>query len=57
VPSTEERPMTIRMPDFGDRLSDEEVATLATFVRGAWHNTAPAVTADTVARLRNESGG
>ena len=51
VPSTTVRPYSLRMPDFGHRLSDEEVAELATFLRSAWSNSAAAVTpADVTAR-------
>ncbi|NIZ03118.1 cytochrome c [Thalassospira lucentensis] len=52
LPSTEKRPARLAMPDFGHRLSDEEVAELATFVRQGWSNDAPAVTADQVAAIR-----
>jgi mono/diheme cytochrome c family protein len=52
LPSTEERPMRLRMPGFAHRLSDDEVAALASFVRSAWSNTAVAVTAETVAEHR-----
>src|SRR5699024_3754760 len=40
LPSTKIRPMRLRMPSFADRLSDDEVATLASFVRSAWSNSA-----------------
>lgn len=52
TPSTERAPSVLPMPGFAFRLSDEEVATLASFVRSAWSNTAPAVTAEQVARVR-----
>jgi mono/diheme cytochrome c family protein len=55
LPSTEARPAPLRMPGFDYRLSDDEVATLATFLRGAWSNTAPAVTAAEVADVREEA--
>lgn len=54
LPSTEHRPMRLRMPGFSHRLSDEEVAELATFVRSAWTNSASAVTANMVADLRED---
>ncbi|TPE50942.1 cytochrome c [Amaricoccus solimangrovi] len=53
LPSTGERPAAVRMPGFADRLSDAEVAELATFVRGAWHNDAPAVKEEDVRGLRD----
>jgi mono/diheme cytochrome c family protein len=40
------------MPDFGWRYDDADIAALATFVRANWGNSAPAVTASQVARLR-----
>jgi mono/diheme cytochrome c family protein len=40
------------MPPWGSALSDEEVAAVATYVRGSWGNKASAVSAATVARLR-----
>ena len=52
MPSTDKRPERLAMPGFGDRLSDEELAELATFVRQGWSNDASAVTADDVAELR-----
>ena len=51
-PSTEKAPSTLAMPGFGSRLSDEEVAQLATFVRQGWSNQAPAVSKDQVAEVR-----
>lgn len=51
LPSTEARPYSLRMPGFAERLSDEEVAELATFLRSGWSNTAEAVAiADVTAR-------
>ena len=44
VPGTEKRPMELVMQGYADRLSDEEVAELATFLRQAWGNDAPPVT-------------
>ena len=57
LPSTEERPMRLQMPGFAHRLSDEEVAELATFVRSAWSNSAGAVSAEDVADMREEGEG
>lgn len=54
LPSTAERPARLRMPDFGDRLSDDEVATLATFLRQAWSNKSGAVSAADAADLREK---
>ncbi|AQZ51411.1 cytochrome c [Martelella mediterranea] len=52
MPSTGERPERLAMPAFGVRLSDADIATLATFLRSAWGNSAPAVSADDVKALR-----
>ncbi|OCK58283.1 cytochrome c [Bradyrhizobium sp. LMTR 3] len=40
MPSTESNPMRLAMPGFRDRLSDKEVADLATFLRQSWSNNA-----------------
>ncbi len=40
------------MPPWKSYLSDEEVAALLTYVRGAWGNDASAVTPDQVAQVR-----
>ena len=52
LPSTAERPAPLRMPGFAERLSDEEVAELASFVRSAWSNDASAVSPAEVAANR-----
>ena len=54
MPSTASRPARLRMPGFGWRLTDEEVATLATFVRQGWSNNAAAVTPSDVAAVRKK---
>lgn len=56
APSTKERPMRLQMPGFEHRLSDEEVAELATFVRSAWSNGRAAVSVETVADIRRSGG-
>ena len=40
------------MPRFGDQLSAAEIASVISYVRGAWGNAAPPVTATEVATLR-----
>ncbi|WP_163848455.1 cytochrome c [Pseudooceanicola aestuarii] len=52
LPSTAERPYALRMPGFGDRLSDDEVAELANFLRSGWGNEAAPVVASDVTDLR-----
>ncbi|WP_410014509.1 c-type cytochrome [Sodalis sp. C49] len=43
----------LTMPDFGWRLDDKQAADLLSFIRGAWGNDAPAVSAGAVAKLRH----
>jgi mono/diheme cytochrome c family protein len=52
VPSTSKAPTHFTMPAFGDRLTDQEVADLLTFIRSSWGNNAPPVDASRVARVR-----
>lgn len=52
MPSTRIRPMRLRMPGFANRLSDNEAASLASFVRSAWSNASGAVDAAAVAAVR-----
>src|SRR5471032_16480 len=51
-PSTARAPSTLVMPGFAARLSDEEAAQLATFIRQGWSNNAPAVSAKDVSEVR-----
>jgi mono/diheme cytochrome c family protein len=52
TPSTAKAPSALPMPGFAKRLDDKDVAELATFVRQAWSNQAPAVSAKDAARVR-----
>jgi mono/diheme cytochrome c family protein len=52
MPSTLTAPSAFAMPDFGWRLSDEEVADVLSFVRGNWGNHAAAVSRNKVGRVR-----
>lgn len=52
VPSTDRRPMRLAMQGYADRLSDEEVAALASFVRSGWGNQASQVTQEQAAAAR-----
>lgn len=56
LPSTEGAPSDLAMPAFAWRYDDEEVAALATFVRNAWGNHAPAVSAEQVRKVRAHLG-
>ncbi|MFK8258485.1 c-type cytochrome [Erwinia sp. AnSW2-5] len=51
-PSTAKAPSTLAMPGFASRLSDDEVAQLATFIRQGWRNKADAVSVDQVKEVR-----
>ena len=54
MPSTHTAPSALAMPDFGWRLSDEEVADVLSFVRGSWGNHAIMVSRDEVGRVRKK---
>jgi mono/diheme cytochrome c family protein len=47
------RPSFQSMPSFAWKLSDQEVADVATYVRNSWGNRAPPVSAKQVASLRS----
>lgn len=49
---TDSRPTASSMPSYDWKLSDNDVAAVATYVRNAWGNTAANVTADEVKSLR-----
>jgi len=49
---TEAHPTPLSMPTFAWKLDDEEIADLATWLRQAWSNDAPAVDAGTVGDMR-----
>lgn len=49
-------PTSPAMPAFGWKLDDEEIASVATYVRNAWGNSAPEVSRSKVARLRRLHG-
>jgi mono/diheme cytochrome c family protein len=52
--TTPRAPNTGSMPAYAAKLSDQEIADVATYIRNAWGNAAPAVTADQVAEARNK---
>lgn len=52
APSTDRRPMRLVMQGYADRLNDEEVAALASFVRSSWGNQAGQVSQQQVAKAR-----
>ena len=51
-PTTAGNPRPYGMPPFGPSLTDADIAVLATYVRGAWGNAAPAVSALDVLNAR-----
>ncbi|NNM77803.1 cytochrome c [Sphingomonas sp. ID1715] len=53
--STPVRPTPTAMPAFGWKLDDEAIASVATFVRNSWGNSAPPVSARKVAKLRRQT--
>ena len=53
LPSTAKAPSELLMPGFAARLNDKEVAELATFLRSAWGNKAPKVSASDVTEVRS----
>jgi mono/diheme cytochrome c family protein len=52
--ATDARPTPFAMPAFGWKLSDDETAAVATYVRNAWGNAAAPVDAAQVRRLREK---
>jgi mono/diheme cytochrome c family protein len=54
-PVTEAQPKPLQMPAFGDKLSDQQVADVASYVRAGWTNRAASVSAGEVARQRAAS--
>jgi mono/diheme cytochrome c family protein len=52
--ATPKAPTGPAMPSLAWRLNDEQVANILTYVRNNWGNQAPAVSAETVGRIRSE---
>ena len=50
--TTPRAPNTGSMPAYVQKLTDQEIADVATFIRNAWGNAAPAVTPAQVAKAR-----
>jgi mono/diheme cytochrome c family protein len=55
TPPTATAPTSFTMPGFADRLNDEEIAQIVTFIRGGWGNHGAAVSAEAVRALRGTS--
>jgi alcohol dehydrogenase (quinone), cytochrome c subunit len=56
VPATARAPAHFGMPPFAWRLTNQEVADVATFVRSSWGNAATPVTSADVSTLRERTG-
>lgn len=52
LPGMEAAPSAITMPDFRNRLTDQQIADVVTFIRHAWGNNAPAISQEDVAALK-----
>jgi mono/diheme cytochrome c family protein len=50
--TTARAPNTGSMPAYRDKLTDQEIAAVASYIRNAWGNAAPAVEPDQVAKAR-----
>ncbi|MBI6152200.1 cytochrome c [Serratia surfactantfaciens] len=56
LPATDKAPAQLAMPDFGWRLSDQQVADLTSFIRQGWGNQQKVVTASEVEKVRKKIG-
>jgi mono/diheme cytochrome c family protein len=54
--TTEARPSPLTMPSFAWKLTDQQTADVATYVRNSWGNRAPPVSARQVANMRQALG-
>jgi mono/diheme cytochrome c family protein len=52
IGTSAQRPSALTMPSFAWKLSDDEIADVATYIRNSWGNQAPAVSASAVADMR-----
>ncbi|HXO70194.1 MAG TPA: c-type cytochrome [Bradyrhizobium sp.] len=55
--TTPRAPNAGSMPAYAGKLTDQEIADVATYIRNSWGNAAPAVTPGQVAKARRESAG
>ncbi len=53
---TSSRPTALTMPSFAWKLTDQEVADVATYVRNSWGNRAPPVSEKQAAAVREKLG-
>jgi mono/diheme cytochrome c family protein len=54
--TTAAKPTQVSMPSFNWKLSNEQIADLATYIRNAWGNSAEAVSESKVQDLRKSVG-
>jgi mono/diheme cytochrome c family protein len=54
--ATDAKPTPFSMPSYGWKLSDAQIAAVATYVRNSWGNVAPAVRPSDVTKLRRDVG-
>lgn len=54
VTPTDSRPTPLSMPAYAWKLNDEQIAAVETYIRNAWGNHAPPVSAGDVAKLRTK---
>ena len=52
--ATSKAPTAPAMPSLGWKLSNSQVADILTYIRNNWGNRAPAVSPETVGRIRSE---
>ena len=55
--STAKAPTAPAMPSLAWKLDNQQTADILTYVRNTWGNAAPAVSAETVGRIRGELHG
>jgi len=51
---TAAKPTGVAMPAFAWKLTDQQIAAVATYARNAWGNSAPPVTSEAVSKLRHK---
>jgi mono/diheme cytochrome c family protein len=56
IGTSAERPTPLTMPSFAWKLSDQEIADVATYVRNSWGNQGSAVQASDVSDMRKRLG-
>jgi mono/diheme cytochrome c family protein len=52
--ATDQAPTAPSMPAYAWKLSDQQIAAVTTYIRNSWGNSAPAVSADDVGKMRKK---